>query len=181
MWARQGAAGVRSNRISPWSRSGDLDVAELGLLNIAVHSTTASLLRLRDRCINAMRISVDSRARRGGECPVAAFPVTHYVRDRSAWRIRRRLTDARFAECQVRSRSRAPIPAKDRARSKLWSANLQRRLRAPLGSSGAFTRRQAEAAESRWLPAPAGALLRDRYSRGLAALRPYVSPSGSGT
>jgi hypothetical protein len=46
---------VRSNRISPWSRSGDLDVAELGLLNIAVHSTTASLLRLRDRCINAMR------------------------------------------------------------------------------------------------------------------------------
>ena len=41
--------------ITPWSRSGDLDVAELGLLNIAVHSTTASLLGLRDRCINAMR------------------------------------------------------------------------------------------------------------------------------
>jgi hypothetical protein len=33
--ARQEAACVRSNRISPWSQSGDLDVAELGLLNIA--------------------------------------------------------------------------------------------------------------------------------------------------
>jgi hypothetical protein len=87
---------VRSNRISPSSRSGDLDVAELGLLNIAVHSTTAPLLRLRNRRINAMRTLVDNRARGGGECLAAAFPVTHHVRDRSTWRIRRCLTAARF-------------------------------------------------------------------------------------
>ena len=29
---------MRSNRMSPWSRSGNLDVAELGLFNIAAYS-----------------------------------------------------------------------------------------------------------------------------------------------
>jgi hypothetical protein len=61
--ARQEAACVRSNRISPWSRSGDLDVAELGLLNIAVHSTTALLA-------NVATVALIGRA---GGCSVAAF------------------------------------------------------------------------------------------------------------
>src|SRR5262249_15204755 len=76
------AACVRSNRISPWFRSGDLDVAELGLLNIAFTQRKRYLRRCNRSLTPRGEDFVDKSitAPRGMLRP--GFPVTHYVQDR---------------------------------------------------------------------------------------------------